>query len=84
MRPIDSFGQADEAHRQLALDLVGHADHGAFGDVGMGCQDLLHASCRKPVAGYIYHIVGPRHDPNVSVFVLHPGIAGFVIAGKSG
>jgi hypothetical protein len=35
VRPRDTLFEHDEAHRQLALELVGDADHRAFGDIGL-------------------------------------------------
>jgi hypothetical protein len=59
-----------------------NAEHGAFGDVGMRRQHLLHAAGRKPMAGDIDDVVGAAHDENVAVLVLEAGIGGFVVAGK--
>jgi hypothetical protein len=68
--------------RQLALQLVGDADDGAFGDVRDGRQDLLHAAGRQPVAGDVDDVVGARHDEEVAVLVHVAGIGRLVVAGE--
>jgi FKBP-type peptidyl-prolyl cis-trans isomerase 2 len=67
--------EAEEAHGQLALELVRHADHGAFGHVRMGGQHLLHAAGRQPVAGHVDDVIGARHDVEIAVLVDHARVA---------
>ena len=74
--------QAQEAKGQLALQFVRHADHRAFGHIGVRSQNLLHAASREAVACDVDHVIGARHDIEVAVLVLHARIAGFVIAGE--
>jgi hypothetical protein len=59
---VDAGLEHDEAERHLALQLVGDADHRAFGDVGMRGQHLLHRAGRQAVAGDVDDVVGARHD----------------------
>ena len=59
-RRRDAGLQHHEAAGHLALELVGDADHGAFGDVRVGGQHLLHAAGREPVAGDVDDVVGAR------------------------
>ena len=66
---VDARLQNDEADGQLALQLVGDADHGALGDVRMRGEHLLHRSGREAVAGDVDDVVGPRHDVDVAVLV---------------
>ena len=61
--------------------MVGGADDGAFGDVGVGGEDLFHAAGGQAVAGDVDDVVDARHDEQVAVFVLHPCVAGEVVAG---
>jgi hypothetical protein len=43
----DARLQHQEAERHLALQIVGDADHGAFGDIGVRGQHLLDLSRSK-------------------------------------
>jgi hypothetical protein len=67
-----------------ALQLVGDADHGAFGDVRMGGEHLLHAAGRQAVAGDVDDVVGAAHDVEIAVLVDEAGIGGLVVAGEVG
>ena len=70
-----------QSERQLAAQLVGHAEDRAFGDVGMGRDDLLHGAGREPVAGDVDDVVGAPHHEQVAVLVEVPAVAGQVPAG---
>ena len=47
-------------------------------------KHLFQLACRQSVAGNINHIIGARHDVEISVLILVTGITGFVIAGEGG
>ena len=74
--------QHDEAERDLALHRIVYSDDGAFGDVGMLGQHLLHGPGRQAVAGDVDDVVGARHDEKVAVSVDNAGVGGLVVAGK--
>ena len=76
--------QHQEAQRHLALERVGDADDGAFGDIGMRGQHLLDRAGREAVAGDIDDVVGARHDEDIAVLVDIAGIGGVVVAGIVG
>src|SRR5262249_11743661 len=83
-RPLDAGLEHNEAAGDLALELVGDADHGALGDILMRGEHLLHSTGREPMAGDVNDIVGATHDVDVAVFVLEAGIRRLVIPGKLG
>ena len=47
-------------------------------------QHFFHRAGRQAVAGNIDHVVCPRHDIDITIFVDHAGVTGFVIAGERG
>src|SRR6516225_9062467 len=69
-RPVDAGLEHDEAARNLALEFVDDADHGAFGDILVRGQHLLHATGREPVAGNVDDVVAVAHY--VDLFILLP------------
>src|SRR6516165_438066 len=71
---VDSGLEHDEAAGDFALELVCDADHGAFGDILVRREHLLHPTGREPVAGDVDDVVGAAHDMDVAVFVLEAGI----------
>ena len=83
-RAVDAGLEHDEAARHLALELVLDAEHGAFGDVLVRRQHLLHAAGRKPVAGDVDDVVGAAHHIDVAVGIDVAGVGGLVVAGKLG
>ena len=64
----------------LAAGLVGHADHRALGDVGVGQQRGLHLRAGDVVAAGDDHVVAAGGEVEVAVVVLHEGVAGEVPA----
>ncbi|EPJ40338.1 hypothetical protein STAFG_2587 [Streptomyces afghaniensis 772] len=76
--------QDDEAARDLALEFVGDADDGAFGDVGVGGQGLFHAAGGQAVSGDVDDVVGAAHDEDIAVVVDVSAVAGQVVAGVGG
>src|SRR5260370_24601862 len=82
------FGHAGLQHQEaaghFALDRILHAEHRAFGDVGMRRQNLFHAAGGKPMAGDIDDVVGAAHHEDIAVLVLVARVRGFVIAGAFG
>ena len=66
---LDAGLQHDETQRHLAAQLVGDADHGALGDVGVGRDDLLHRAGREAVAGDVDDVVDAPHHEHVAVLV---------------
>lgn len=70
-----------KAERRLALQGIGHADHRAFGDIGMAGEDFFHLAGGEAMAGDIDDVIGAAHHPDIAIGVDHPGIGGVVIAG---
>ena len=62
-------------------ELVGDADHRAFGDVVVAAQDLLDLAGRQAMAGDVDHVVDARHHEDVAVVVDIARVAGLVVAG---
>ena len=54
-----------EAERHHALQVVGDADDGAFGDVRMAGQDLLDRARGKAVPGDVDHVVDAGHHVDI-------------------
>ena len=73
--------QHDEAQRHLAAQVVGHAEDGALGDVGVRRDDLLHRAGREAVAGDVDDVVDAAHHEHVAVLVDVPAVARQVPAG---
>ena len=69
-------------HGTSPLSCIRDADHGAFGDVLVARQHLLHAAGREPVPRDIDDVVGAAHDEQVAVLVLEAGVRGLVVAGE--
>ena len=84
MWTVHTFGQADKSERQLAFQFVGHSNNRAFRHIRVVGQHFFHRAGRQAVAGNIDHVVGPRHDIDITIFVDHAGVTGFVIAGERG
>ena len=59
--------QDQEAAGHLALDCILDAKHGAFGNIGAGRENLLHAAGRQTMAGDIDDVVGAAHDVEVAI-----------------
>ena len=76
--------QGDEGRDGLALDIVGTAHHGGFGDLGMGHQRGLDLHGGEAVAADVEHVVDPAHHPDVSVLVHAGAVSGEVDAGNVG
>src|SRR3990172_2878261 len=72
-----------ERERNLALQRVGCADDGAFGDVRMRGEDLLHRAGRKPVPGDVDHVIRSAHHPEVTVLVSIASVRGLIVAGEA-
>ena len=72
--------QHDEPERHLPAQLVGDADHGALGDVGVRRDDLLHRAGREAVAGDVDDVVDAPHHEQVAVLVDVAAVAGQVVA----
>ena len=70
--------QRDEAADALALDLVGPADHGRLGDLGMMHQGAFDFHRAQAMAGDVQHVVHPAHDPEVAVLVAAGAVGGEV------
>ena len=64
----------------LALERVGEADHGAFGDGRVLADHLFHGAGGEPVSGDVDDVVGAAHDEDVAVLVPVAGVAGGVVA----
>ena len=73
-----------EAHRQLPLHHIGHADHSTLGDFIIFCQHLFHGAGRQAVTGNVDYVVCPGHHEDIAVLVDKPGIPGLVITWKAG
>ena len=76
--------ESDEGDEGLALELVGTANNGGFGDVLIGDQSAFDFSSADAVTGDVQHVVNAADDPKVSVFVLPATVAGEVVAGDFG
>jgi hypothetical protein len=77
---VDATLEHDEPARDLALEVVGHADDRALGDVRVTGQRGLDRAGRQPVPGDVEHVVGAPHDVEVAVLVDHPAVTGEVVA----
>ena len=67
--------QHHEPERHLAAQLVGDAEHGALGDVGVRRDDLLHRAGREAMAGDVDDVVDAPHHEQVAVLVDVPAVA---------
>ena len=81
-RPYDTGLQHQEAERNLPLERIRNADHGAFGNIGMCRQDLLDLPGGEAMGGDIDDVVGSGRCVDVAVAVDEPGIGGLIEAGK--
>ena len=79
--PAHALLQRDESSDALALDLVGPADDGGFGDCRMADQGALDFHRAEAVAGDVDDVVDAAHDPEVAVLVAAGAVAGEVDAG---
>ena len=78
---FDAIHGGDKGVDALALDVVGVAHHGGFGDLIMEHQGALHFSGADAMARDVDHIVDPPGDPVVAVFIAPCAIPGEVVAG---
>src|SRR5262249_57758838 len=83
-RTVDTGVEHDEASRDLAFHLVGHAYNGAFGHVPVLGDDLLHLSRRQAVSGNIDDVVRARHHIDVAIGVNVACVGGRVVAREIG
>src|SRR5262249_33282159 len=81
---IDARLEDEEADRQLALELVAGADHGAFRHVRMREEHLLDRAGRETVPRNVDDVVRSRHHEDVAVLVDEAGIGGLVVAREGG
>src|SRR5215469_4262753 len=79
-RCLSPWFQDDEGLDDLAACLVGHADDGALGDIGVAQQHFLDLRPRDAVAAGDDHVVGPGLEPEVAIRVPDICIAGQVPA----
>ena len=77
---VDPALEHDQPPWHLALEVVGHADHRALGDVGVAGERRLDRARRQPVPGDVEHVVGAAHDVDVAVLVDEPAVTGEVVA----
>ena len=61
--------QSDEGDDRLALNLVGFADAGGFGDLGVVHQSALDLHGADAVAGDVDYVVHAAQQPEISVLV---------------
>src|SRR5215470_11014952 len=80
----DAGLQDGETAGDLALELVVHADHRAFGDGGMTGQYLFHLARGQPVPGDVDDVVGAAHHIEVAVGVAVASVAGDVCVAEPG
>ena len=73
--------ERDEGGDRLALQVVGLADDGGLGHLGVADQGALDLHRREPVAGDVQDVVDAAHDPVVAVLVAAGAVAGEVAAG---
>ena len=76
--------ERDEGGDGLAFEIVGAADDGGFGDLGMGDQGGLDFHGAEAVAADVDDVVDAAHEPEVAVGVLARAVAGEVAAGDIG
>ena len=77
---FDAGFEHQETQRDLTLERVGDADHGAFRDIGMRRQHLLDLAGREAVGGDIDDVVGAGHHVDIAVGVDEPGIGRLIKA----
>ena len=63
-----------KGHGHLALELVGHAHHRHFGNVGVRCNALLDFAGAQAVASDVDHVVRAAQDEVVAVSVTNPPV----------
>ena len=66
----------------LALHGVGHANRRGFGDGGMRHQRAFYFRGADAVSGDVKNVVVAAEDGNVSVFIFHGHIAGYIASGN--
>ena len=76
--------ERDEGGDGLALEVVGAADDGGFGDLGMGDERRLDFHGAEAVAADVDDVVDAAHEPEVAVGVHARAVAGEVAAGDVG
>ena len=77
---LEAVLEHDQADRELALELVVDADHGALGHGGVAADQLLHLAGRQAMPGHVDHVVGAAHDEHVAVLIDVAAVGGVVVA----
>ena len=71
---------ASRTRRRLALEVIGPADDGSFGDGRMADQGALDFGGADAVAGDVEHVVDAADDPEIAVLVAARAVAGEIAA----
>ena len=58
-------------HGDLALELIGHANHGHLGHIGMAGDALLDLARAQAVSGHVDHVIRAAQDEVVAILVAH-------------